>query len=325
MLQVADEHPEGSQFSSAEMFAIEQVDVGRGIVQYRCEHLTGLRCRISPERIKRGIGQHFSLAPPPAECPFCPDRVREETPVFEDGTRIEIGESITFPNLFPFAECHTVTVITRDHRVDRFSVRQLADAILGQIESLRGNGGYASINWNYLPSAGASIAHPHLQGIADRMPTALADRYLAGSRRYLARHGTCYWDDLLAHEREAGRYLFGDEIAWIASAVPLGEREVRGILPVRTIAEAESYSDCIAEGMLEIVDLYRDTGSMAFNASIVFGKEGLDSGFRAFCSMIARINPNPWSTSDSAFMERLQLEPVILTLPEALAARYRSR
>jgi UDPglucose--hexose-1-phosphate uridylyltransferase len=307
------------------MFDIEQVDAGRGIVQYRREHLTGLRCRISPERIKRGIGQHYSLAPPHRECPFCPDLVREATPVFENGTRIEIGESITFPNLFPFAACHTVTVISRDHEVDRFSVRQLSDALLGQIESLRCYGGFASINWNYLPSAGASIAHPHLQGIADRMPTALAERHLDGSCRYLARHGTVYRDDLLVHEMDAGRYLFGDEIPWIASAVPLGEREVRGLLPIRTLGEAESYTDCIAEGMLEIIDLYRDTGSMAFNASILFDKNGADSGFRAFCSMIARINPNPWSTSDSAFMERLQLEPVILTLPEAFAEHYRRR
>jgi len=307
------------------MFDIEQIDAGRGIVQYRREHLTGLRCRISPERIKRGIGQHYSLPPPSGECPFCPDRVREETPVFEDGTRIEIGESITFPNLYPFAECHTVTVISRDHDVERFSVRQLSDALLGQIESLKRHGGYASINWNYLPSAGASIAHPHLQGISDRCPSTLAECYLAGSYRYRARHGTIYRDDLLAHEMDAGRYLFGDEIPWIASAVPLGEREVRGLLPIRTLEEAEPYIDRIAEGMREIIEIFRDTGSMAFNASIFFEKPGCDSGFRAFCSLIARINPNPWSTSDSAFMERLQLEPVILTLPEAFAAYCRRR
>ncbi|HDR73097.1 MAG TPA: galactose-1-phosphate uridylyltransferase [Methanoculleus sp.] len=307
------------------MFAIAQVDAERGIVQYRREHLTGLQCRISPERIKRGIGKHYAPGPPAGECPFCPDRVREATPVFEDGTRIEVGESITFPNLYPFAECHTVTVISRDHEVDRFSVRQLSDALLGQIESLRKHGGYASINWNYLPSAGASIPHPHLQGIADRRPSVLAECYIAGCNRYRARHGTIYRDDLLAHEIRAGRYLFGEEIPWIASAVPLGEREVRGLLPVRTLEEAEPYTDCIAEGMREIIDLYRDTGSMAFNASIFFEKPGCDSGFRAFCSMIARINPNPWSTSDSAFMERLHLEPVILTLPEAFAARYRTR
>jgi hypothetical protein len=39
--------------------------------------------------------------------------------------------------------------------------------------------------------------------------------------------------------------------------------------------------------------------------------------------MISRINPNPSSTSDSAFMERLHLEPVILTLPEDIGNFYK--
>ena len=57
-------------------------------------------------------------------------------------------------------------------------------------------------------------------------------------------------------------------------------------------------------------------GTDAFNMSLFFDKSGSDHGFRAFCSMISRINPNPSSTGDSAFMERLHLEPVIMTLPE---------
>ena len=39
--------------------------------------------------------------------------------------------------------------------------------------------------------------------------------------------------------------------------------------------------------------------------------------------MISRINPNPSSTSDSAFMERLHLEPVVMTLPEDLGKFYK--
>jgi hypothetical protein len=39
--------------------------------------------------------------------------------------------------------------------------------------------------------------------------------------------------------------------------------------------------------------------------------------------MIARINPNASSISDTAFMERLHLEPVILTLPEEVGRMFR--
>jgi hypothetical protein len=51
---------------------------------------------------------------------------------------------------------------------------------------------------------------------------------------------------------------------------------------------------------------------------IFFQKNGhfAHNGMCAFCTMIARINPNPKSISDSAFMERICREPVVMTLPE---------
>ena len=70
----------------------------------------------------------------------------------------------------------------------------------------------------------------------------------------------------------------------------------------------------------------RSTGNWvryAFNMAIVFGRETTED-FSAFCSLISRINPNPLSTSDSAFMERLHNEPIILTLPEDLGRYYRN-
>jgi hypothetical protein len=124
-------------------------------------------------------------------------------------------------------------------------------------------------------------------------------------------------------ERSSDRYLFGDEILWSAHAVPVGEREVRGILPISTLDEMENYVDLVARDILEIISLYRKLGTHAFNMSIFFDKSSSDHGFRAFCSMISRINPTPSSTSDSAFMERLHLEPVIMTLPEDLGKFYK--
>jgi len=85
----------------------------------------------------------------------------------------------------------------------------------------------------------------------------------------------------------------------------------------------ENYVDLAARGILEIIALYRKLGTFAFNMSLFFDKKENDHGFRTFCSMISRINPNPSSTSDSAFMERLHLEPVILTLPEDLGNFYK--
>ena len=306
------------------MFEISQVGTGNGTLQYRREHFTGLRCRISPGRLKRHIDQALSLPAHPEGCPFCRENIFTVTPAFPDGNRIRRGESVTFPNMFPFAEWHTVTVVTREHAADVFSRRQIADALLAQVESLRSFDGYHSINWNFLPSSGATIVHPHMQGIADRLPTWIAGRYISACKRYRSKSGRIYWDAVREEEGSSERYLFGDEILWSAHAVPVGEREVRGILPIATLGEMEVYTDLLAEGIHEILAMYRRLGTHAFNMAVVFDRTRTDDGFCAFCSMISRINPNSTSTSDSAFMERLHLEPVILTLPEDLGRYYRN-
>jgi len=305
------------------MFTVTEIETAHGILQYRTERLTGIRCRISPERIKRGIEMEPSYPQNREGCPFCPENILQETPAFRDGNRICIGESVTFPNLYPYAERHTVTVITREHSPADFSLRQLTDAIEAQTESLADYRGYHSINWNYLPSAGASLLHPHFQGLADKTPSRLPACYIHASQKYLEENGRRYSDDFCEREREAGRFLFGDEITWVANPVPLGEREVRGILPVSSLDELGPFIGVLAEGLLRIIHFYRDLGTFSFNFSLFFAKPGIKPGYRAFCSVISRINPNPASISDTAFMERLHHEPVIMTLPEDLAAAYR--
>ena len=305
------------------MFSVREVVTSRGTLQYREEHLTGLRCRISPDRLKRQIDQTLYLPSNTEGCPFCRDAVFSVTPVFPDGRRLVRGESVTFPNLFPFGEGHVVTVITREHTVTAFNHQQIVDALLSQADALRQADGYASINWNFLPSAGASLVHPHMQGLSDSCPSRIVDCYLSASEKYRKEQGRNYWDAVAEEEKSSDRYLFGDEMLWSAHAVPVGEREVRGLLPISTIDELESYVDLAARGILEIISLYRKLGTYAFNMSLFFDKNCNDHGFRTFCSMISRINPNPSSTSDSAFMERLHLEPVILTLPEDIGKFYK--
>jgi UDPglucose--hexose-1-phosphate uridylyltransferase len=308
------------------MFVIEERRNGVFPLQYRRERLTGLSCTISPGRLLRGLDRPSPpQASPSGDCPFCPERLEAETPTFPDGTRIHRGESVTFPNRYPFAERHTVGVICRAHEVERLTARQLADSLEGVAASLDGAPGYPSINWNFLASAGASMSHPHLQGLADRRPSHLQELYIDASERYVARHGRRYRDDLAEHEAGTGRWLFGGEVPFVASAVPLGELEVRGLLPVGTLGEAGPYLSLLADGICRVVDLYRSLGTHAFNVAIFFDRPGSDRGFAAFCSVIARINPNPDSISDSAFMERLHQHPVVMTLPEELGSRYRAR
>lgn len=305
------------------MFTVRKIPARDGIIEDRRERYTGLRCRISPDRIKRHINQDILLSSEPKDCPFCPENVEVVTPVFADSTRFFRGESVTFPNLFPFGEWHTVTVITRSHHVLEFSHAQIADALSAQAETLQRFNGFPSINWNYLPSAGASLVHPHMQAISDRIPSPLVERYIRAGNRYFRKTGRSYWEAVREQEQDSDRFLFGEEIFWHAHAVPLGEREIRGILPVGNIAELENYTDLLSKDILTILALFRKLGTHAFNLSIFFEKRPENRQFSAFCSLISRINPNTSSTSDTAFMERLHNHPVILTLPEDLGIWYR--
>lgn len=306
------------------MFTVTEISTPKGIVQYREELFTGYRCRISPARSKRHVLQPITCLPENGECPFCPEHIYSVTPLFPEGRRLIRGESVTFPNMFPFGHGHVVTVITRDHHVDAFSRQQIVDALTGQVEALMKYDGYPSINMNFLPSAGASLVHPHMQGLSDSIPSLIMDRYLRAGREYQSRNSGNYWEELVEQEKPSGRYLFGDEIPWSAHAVPLGEREVRGVLPVASLGEAVPYIDLLARGILEVLTFYRDLGTYAFNLAMFFDKPNHNTGFHAFCSLISRINPNPTSMSDSAFMERLHGEPVIMTLPEDMGELYRN-
>jgi UDPglucose--hexose-1-phosphate uridylyltransferase len=305
------------------MFSVEEVETQNGTIEYRRDLVTGLTCRINAERIKRGIDQTPTLRYAADECPFCPERVERVTPTFPGGNRIIHGESVTFPNLFPFAAWHTVSVVTRAHMVDRFTPKQIEDALKGQVDSLAMRKGYASINWNFLPSAGASLAHPHLQGLVDAHPSERMRRIQDGTKSFRRKTGRGFWETLLEKEKDSERYLFGDEITWLAHAVPVGEKEILGILPIATLEDFPGLHAEFTAGILTLLELYRAMGSHAFNMSVFFAPAGKTKDYHAFCSLIARINPNPASLSDTSFMERLHLEPLILTSPEDLAGFYR--
>ena len=157
------------------MFTVREIRIGQSVLQYRREDLTGFQSRISPGRTVRGIDAPFSFASDPSGCPFCPGQIESTTPAFPDGTRIRIGESVTFPNLFPFARYHIVTSITESHQVEAFSKRQILDAFEAQYLKLKTFGGYPSINWNYLPSAGAISRTPTCRASPMNNPSFLLD------------------------------------------------------------------------------------------------------------------------------------------------------
>ena len=306
-------------------FSIEQLDIPEVHIEFREEVYTGFRSRIVPSRIRQVLPAAPHSHDEVDTCPFCSPRLLTVTPTFPDGTRLCRGESVTFPNRHPFARFHTVTVVTQNHRVVSFSHDQIADALHAQVEILSKSSGFPSINWNYLVSAGASLTHPHMQGQVDLRPDYFLKRYLEASDSYFRDYGTTYREDCIACTRLSPRHLFGDSLFWYAHPVPVGERDIRCLLPITRISSFEPYIDSFAYGLLRILDFYQRIGTEAFTMSLFFDETNKEHNAQhfAFCTIIARINPNRNSQSDSTYMERIHHEPVILTSPENLGKEFK--
>ena len=162
------------------------------VVERRKDTLLDRWCRINIDRanrpkVKSGDSSVLELAESSRKsCPFCPDRVEANTPKFPENLisdgRLRVGEAVPSVPIFAFAQHHAVVILTADHflPLDRFDEVHIRDGLEASISFLKAVKAryprvrFCSINWNHLPTAAASMLHPHFQVIADEAPT----RYL---------------------------------------------------------------------------------------------------------------------------------------------------
>ncbi len=316
-------------------------------VEHRRDPLTGALCRINVERagrIKEGAKGGADIPAPrgasEGDCVFCPWNVESMTPRFPDrfieGGKLRIGSAILFPNLYPFSKYHGIAVFSRAHGRSPSEIppEEIRDCLRACIEFLAiamekdPGAAYGSINWNYMPPAGASIIHPHLQAIADSIPTRLQDELLRCSESYYKRHGSNYWIDLIETEAELGERIIhkGPFMVWLASYAPRGNNEVLGISPwISSIFELDGGRlGELCAGISKILRGYWDMGIRSFNMGIVPGPLDREVEYYSLnLRLLSRPNPEAHYTSDCGFMERIHLEGVVESMPEAVAGRLR--
>lgn len=315
-------------------------------VEYRRDPLLPIWCRVNvmrASRVKQGqtSGDYSELIEGSTrKCYFCRENIPRDTPKFPPSIagegRLRLGECTVFPNLFPFAQYHAIATITDEHfrPLDGFTVPQVADALKGSMEYFRRvhaqdkEAVYPSLNWNHLPPSGASIVHPHLQLVVDRMPTYLTKALLEAGQEYYHKKGENYWLRLVEEEKKAGERFIGstDGVAWIASFAPLGNKEVIAVF-TDSSSLLELDEDRIkefSEGVLKILGGYARLGVRSFNMSTYsapVGYEGRD--FRLTARIISRPPPQRYYTSDAGFMETMHRERIVEFMPEALAEELR--
>jgi galactose-1-phosphate uridylyltransferase len=265
-------------------------------------------------------------------CPFCHDRLEQSTPMFPPQVwpqgRIRSGEAVGFPNLLAYAK-HTVVSVYSPAlhylRLERMTPGLVADNLACQVAFCAAvarcdpAARWASVNANHMLPSGSSLFHPHLQGLAQPVPSTM--------QRLLAEVPAERFADYLDTERRLGdRWLGGGRVVWLAAFAPLGPCELRAFIP-GVAAPAELAGDLVEElgwGIATALGLYAELGFQSFNLAI-YGAPPGTAGYPLNLRMLCRSNLDAPYRSDTTLLERLHWEAAVDIAPEALGEWAGSR
>ena len=176
-------------------------------------------------------------------CIFCGERLGARTARYPDdlipGGQLTRGEATLMPNLFALGAYHPLVVLARAHFLElaEFTPALLADGLgaarefLNRVHQRDPAAVFTAVGANYLPPAGASLIHPHLQMLVTPVAYTHHERLLQACRRHHERHGGSCLDDLAREERRLGQrfvaHLGGWN--WMTAFAPQGCNEILAV------------------------------------------------------------------------------------------------
>jgi galactose-1-phosphate uridylyltransferase len=309
-------------------------------IEVRTNPISGRTCRIAFSRIhEKEAGTDTLPHPPPdandtRKCPFCRPQVNSKTPGLHPDLvsqkRLSRGDSLLFPNLYPYGSYSAVSLFDDEHFVEigRASVSSYADSFTNCIRYLRKvinhdpQAVYMAITQNHLPSAGGSLLHPHLQINADRVPGNHHRFLLQRANKFYQHCGDYLFSSYLKHEKEEGSRYIGTTGSWewMSAFAPEGFFEIWGILSQTTslLQPAESDWKDLARGILNIQQLYRNIRRNGYNLGLL-SVEAPASRLELRIVMLVRSNYAPWVRSDYTGYEVMLGDMATFVAPEQTA------
>ncbi len=308
-------------------------------IEVRVHPLTGHTTRLAhigmPPRSEYALPEEIEAAELPI---FAPPLVTQITPKFtEEGLqeRYSRGRSVLFPNLNPYDELSPVVAIGDRPLVEPTDLDpdDVTDGLalmrdfFRDVDSPRDRG---VLGWNFWPASSSSIPHPHLQAVASaRIPDRQAAE-LAGEERHRAKHGTDFWDDFLAVEREGPRWL-GDQggFAAVVDFAPMSVVPETMVVPIERdpwhLQEAtDAHLAGVAAWMCRLAAAHASLGVSSFNGLLhpTAPPEGVPSRFRA--RFIPRVYVvEQLHSSDWTWVQMGTGEGLTSIVPEVWAASMR--
>ncbi len=182
---------------------------------------------------------------------------------------------------------------------------------------------YHLINWNYMPPAGSSLIHPHLQVFSTSSAPNLIRQELEASRQYSDRHGSNFWDDLVAAEKKSGERYLGKigRTHWMTAFAPMGV--VGDVLAVventRSTLELNDQDLLdLAAGLVKVLAEYDKMGVYSFNLNFFTGAK-IDDHTRVHLLFSPRTFFNQkLGTPDIGALRNLFNETLCMVYPEEI-------
>jgi galactose-1-phosphate uridylyltransferase len=276
-----------------------------------------------------------------AWCPFCPDKVLQVTPLFPPDLipegRLQKGDMVLFPNIAPYDAVGAVATFGSRHFIPMTEFTQelmvqafgLALDFLRRVEATgHKEAVYPIVNWNYMPPAGSSLIHAHLQVFATSTAPNLMRQELQASERYRQTQGAVYWEDLIASEEGEGKRYLGKigRSHWLIAFAPMG---VAGdVLAIwedvhRTLDLNDEDLADMAEGLGRVMGAYDRMGIYSFNMNFFTGAKG-DDHFRFHLLFSPRTFFNQkLGATDIGALRNLYNETLCLAYPEEICEMVR--
>ena len=269
-------------------------------------------------------------------CPFCPEKVLEVTPCFTEDIapegRLQLDDMVLFPNIAPYDSLGAVATMGGQHYIPMTDItpERIRDAFklsmlffrrvdqIGHPESV-----YHIINWNYMPPAGSSLIHTHLQVFATSSEPNLMREELTAAKAYADAHQSNFWDDLVAEEIATGDRYLGKigRSHWMLNYAPMGVAgDVLAVVDgVRaTLALEDDDLMDIAKGLVRLMKAYDKMGVYSFNMNFFTGRPADDHArFHLLFSPRTFFNPS-LGTPDIGALRNLFNETLCMAYPEEI-------
>ncbi len=307
-------------------------------IEVRKDPVSLKQSRITFSRSKekeRGIEKFYS--PPDIDmnrekCPFCSENIEKSTPILSDALnlshRLVYKNSVLFPNLFPYTEWSGVSIFDDIHYVEigNASIESYRDCLincshyLSEINKIDPESIFMAITQNYLPAAGGSLIHPHLQVHATKIMSENHRIIKQRADQHKNKFGSDIFSDYLKKEkRNKVRYIGSTGLwEWMAAFAPRGFFEIWGICPNKNslmeFKNNEIWYD-LAKGILNTQKFYKSMNRNSCNFTII-STENNKSEHSLKISIVARSGYAPWVRSDITGFEFAFDEMATFTSPE---------